>query len=79
MCMSLVLSSDSHFITCMCNVQVLFLKWVLTMFDLIDAKEQLRAIYGFIFSFVTDENLVFLLVIFILSDFLRIYTKAMYS
>lgn len=74
--MSLVLSSDSHLITCMCNFQVLFLKWVLTMFDLIDAKEQLRAIYGFIFSFVNDENLVFLLMIFILSDF---YKKAMYS
>lgn len=28
------------------------------MFDLVDAKDQLRAIYGFIFSFVTDENLV---------------------
>uniref|UniRef100_A0A674NUR3 Centromere protein I n=2 Tax=Takifugu rubripes TaxID=31033 RepID=A0A674NUR3_TAKRU len=39
------------------STQVLFLKWVLTMFDLIDGKEQLRAIYGFIFSFITDENL----------------------
>lgn len=29
------------------------------MFDMIDAKDQLRAIYGFIFSFITDENLVF--------------------
>lgn len=25
---------------------------------MIDGKDQLRAIYGFIFSFVTDENLV---------------------
>lgn len=75
--MSLVLSSDSQLITCMCNFQVLFLKWVLTMFDLIDAKEQLRAIYGFIFSFVNDENLVFVLMIFILlSDFPLIYIKA---
>lgn len=50
------------------------------MFDLIDAKEQLRAIYGFIFSFVTDENLVFLLMIFILlSDFLLIYKNATHS
>ncbi|KAM3613106.1 uncharacterized protein V6R79_020444 [Siganus canaliculatus] len=39
------------------GTQVLFIKWVLTIFDMIDAKDQLRAIYGFIFSFVTDENL----------------------
>ncbi|XP_026214468.1 centromere protein I isoform X1 [Anabas testudineus] len=39
------------------STQVLFIKWVLTIFDMIDAKDQLRAIYGFIFSFVTDENL----------------------
>uniref|UniRef100_A0A8B9J694 Centromere protein I n=1 Tax=Astyanax mexicanus TaxID=7994 RepID=A0A8B9J694_ASTMX len=40
------------------NSQVLFLRWVLTVFDLIDFKDHLRAIYGFIFSFVTEENLV---------------------
>ncbi|XP_076595249.1 centromere protein I isoform X2 [Chaetodon auriga] len=39
------------------STQVLFIKWVLTIFDMIDAKDQLRAIYGFIFSFVMDENL----------------------
>lgn len=39
------------------STQVLFVKWVLTMFDMIEAKDQLRAIYGFIFNFVTDENL----------------------
>ncbi|KAK2904326.1 centromere protein I isoform X2 [Channa argus] len=39
------------------STQVLFIKWVLTIFDMIDAKDQLRAIYGFIFSFVTDENM----------------------
>ncbi|XP_017263682.1 centromere protein I isoform X2 [Kryptolebias marmoratus] len=39
------------------STQVLFIKWVLTVFDMIDAKDQLRAIYGFIFSFVTEENL----------------------
>ncbi|XP_011478241.1 centromere protein I [Oryzias latipes] len=39
------------------STQVLFIKWVLTVFDLIDAKDQLRAIYGFIFSFITEENL----------------------
>ncbi|XP_047440314.1 centromere protein I isoform X2 [Mugil cephalus] len=39
------------------TTQVLFIKWVLTVFDMVDAKDQLRAIYGFIFSFVTEENL----------------------
>ncbi|XP_035619450.1 centromere protein I isoform X3 [Oncorhynchus keta] len=39
------------------STQVLFLRWVLTVFDLIDSKDHLRAIYGFIFSFVTEENL----------------------
>uniref|UniRef100_A0A3P8S9K4 Centromere protein I n=1 Tax=Amphiprion percula TaxID=161767 RepID=A0A3P8S9K4_AMPPE len=48
------------------STQVLFIKWVLTVFDMIDAKDQLRAIYGFIFSYVTEENLVYVLVIFVL-------------
>lgn len=39
------------------STQVLFIKWVLTMFDMIDAKNQLLSIYGFIFNFVMDENL----------------------
>ncbi|KAJ8397992.1 hypothetical protein AAFF_G00433390 [Aldrovandia affinis] len=39
------------------KTQVLFIRWVLTIFDLIDSKDQLRAIYGFIFSFVTEESL----------------------
>ncbi|XP_073343202.1 centromere protein I [Pagrus major] len=39
------------------STQVLFIKWVLTMFDMIDGKDQLRAVYGFIFSYVTEENL----------------------
>lgn len=39
------------------STQVLLLKWVLTVFDMIDSKDNLRAIYGFIFSFVADENL----------------------
>lgn len=69
-----VRSSQSHLITCTCSFQVLFLKWVLTMFDMIDAKDQLRAIYGFIFSFVTNENLVFLLMTTVLfSDFYCCY------
>uniref|UniRef100_A0A8C7DGL7 Centromere protein I n=1 Tax=Oncorhynchus kisutch TaxID=8019 RepID=A0A8C7DGL7_ONCKI len=39
------------------STQVLFLRWVLTVFDMIDSKDHIRAIYGFIFSFVTEENL----------------------
>ncbi|KAG7266514.1 hypothetical protein CRUP_036530, partial [Coryphaenoides rupestris] len=39
------------------STQVLFVKWVLTVFDMIDAKDNLRAIYGFVFSFVTEEDL----------------------
>ncbi|XP_029964435.1 centromere protein I isoform X1 [Salarias fasciatus] len=39
------------------GTRVLFLKWFLTMFDMIDGKDQLRAIYGFIFSFIMDENM----------------------
>ncbi|XP_041931054.1 centromere protein I [Alosa sapidissima] len=39
------------------SMQILFLRWVLTMFDMIDCKDNLRAIYGFIFSFVIDESL----------------------
>ncbi|XP_056625712.1 centromere protein I [Triplophysa dalaica] len=39
------------------NAQVFFVRWVLTVFDLIDCKDHLRSIYGFIFSFVTEENL----------------------
>ncbi|CAB1325350.1 unnamed protein product [Coregonus sp. 'balchen'] len=39
------------------STQVIFLRWVLTVFDMIDSKDNLRAIYGFIFNFVTEENL----------------------
>ncbi|KAG7465055.1 hypothetical protein MATL_G00172050 [Megalops atlanticus] len=39
------------------NAQTMFIRWVLTVFDLIDSKDHLRAIYGFIFSFVTEDNL----------------------
>uniref|UniRef100_A0A8C8CVX9 Centromere protein I n=1 Tax=Oncorhynchus tshawytscha TaxID=74940 RepID=A0A8C8CVX9_ONCTS len=39
------------------STQVLFLRWLLTVFDMIDSKDNLRAIYGFIFHFVTEENL----------------------
>ncbi|TNN72720.1 Centromere protein I [Liparis tanakae] len=39
------------------STRILFIKWVLTVFDMIDAKDQLRAVYGFIFSYVTEENM----------------------
>ncbi|RMB98318.1 hypothetical protein DUI87_25223 [Hirundo rustica rustica] len=41
---------------CSGNVQLLFLKWLITVFDLIDQKEQLNALYGFFFSFLQDEK-----------------------
>uniref|UniRef100_A0A667ZMW5 Centromere protein I n=1 Tax=Myripristis murdjan TaxID=586833 RepID=A0A667ZMW5_9TELE len=53
------------------STQVLFIKWVLTMFDMIDAKDQLHSIYGFLFSFVTEENLV--CVVMILLHCLRLF------
>ncbi|XP_053846038.1 centromere protein I [Vidua macroura] len=42
---------------CSGNVQLLFLKWLITVFDFIDHKEQLHALYGFFFSFLQDEKL----------------------
>ncbi|KAM9377268.1 centromere protein I [Pholidichthys leucotaenia] len=39
------------------STQVLFIKWVLTVFDMINEKDHLRAVYGFIFNFITDEDL----------------------
>ncbi|NXA24962.1 CENPI protein, partial [Ibidorhyncha struthersii] len=42
---------------CSGNVQLLFLRWLITMFDFIDHKEQLHALYGFFFSFLQDEKM----------------------
>ncbi|XP_035397803.1 centromere protein I isoform X2 [Cygnus atratus] len=42
---------------CTGNVQLLFLRWLITMFDFIDRKEQLHALYGFFFSFLHDDKL----------------------
>ncbi|XP_069469121.1 centromere protein I [Ambystoma mexicanum] len=39
------------------TTQVLFLRWLITVFDLIEAKEQLHALYGILFCFVQDEKL----------------------
>nr|XP_002187390.3 centromere protein I [Taeniopygia guttata]XP_041572180.1 centromere protein I [Taeniopygia guttata] len=42
---------------CSGNIKLLFLKWLITMFDYIDHKEQLHALYGIFFSFLQDERL----------------------
>ncbi|XP_016153800.1 PREDICTED: centromere protein I [Ficedula albicollis] len=42
---------------CSANIQLLFLKWLITMFDFIDHKEQLRALYGFFFFFLQDDKM----------------------
>ncbi|NXN56091.1 CENPI protein, partial [Rynchops niger] len=42
---------------CSDNIQLLFLRWLITMFDFIDHKEELHALYGFFFSFLQDEKM----------------------
>ncbi|KFV60320.1 Centromere protein I, partial [Tyto alba] len=42
---------------CSDNVQLLFLRWLIAVFDFIDHKEQLHALYGFFFSFLQDEKM----------------------
>ncbi|NXI35254.1 CENPI protein, partial [Galbula dea] len=42
---------------CSSNIQLLFLRWLITVFDFIDHKEKLHAMYGFFFSFLQDEKL----------------------
>ncbi|KAK4810028.1 hypothetical protein QYF61_005091 [Mycteria americana] len=42
---------------CSSNIQLLFLRWLITVFDFIDHKEQLHALYGFFFSFLQDEKM----------------------
>ncbi|KAH0631005.1 hypothetical protein JD844_004467 [Phrynosoma platyrhinos] len=43
---------------CSCNTQVTFLKWLITMFEFIDQKEKINALYGFFFNFLQDEKLL---------------------
>ncbi|XP_062998086.1 centromere protein I [Elgaria multicarinata webbii] len=43
---------------CSQNTQVIFLKWLITMFDFIDRKEKVNALYGFFFSFLQDDKLL---------------------
>ncbi|KFP84517.1 Centromere protein I, partial [Acanthisitta chloris] len=42
---------------CSDNVQLLFIKWLITVFDFIDCKEQLRALYGYFFSLLQDDRM----------------------
>ncbi|XP_009995375.1 PREDICTED: centromere protein I [Chaetura pelagica] len=42
---------------CSGNIQLLFVRWLITMFDFIDHKEQLHALYGFFFFFLQDEKM----------------------
>ncbi|NXG31908.1 CENPI protein, partial [Dromaius novaehollandiae] len=42
---------------CSGSIQLLFIRWLIAMFDFIDHKEQLHALYGFFFSFLQDEKM----------------------
>nr|XP_060612349.1 centromere protein I [Anolis sagrei ordinatus]XP_060612350.1 centromere protein I [Anolis sagrei ordinatus] len=50
-------------VSCLCagkcskTTQALFLKWLIAMFDFIDQKEKINALYGFFFNFLEDEKL----------------------
>ncbi|XP_067903600.1 centromere protein I isoform X1 [Heterodontus francisci] len=39
------------------NVQVLFIRWLLTVFDLLNSKKQLRSLYGIIFFYLQNDKL----------------------
>ncbi|XP_067852765.1 centromere protein I [Heptranchias perlo] len=39
------------------NVQVLFIRWLLTMFDLLNSKKQLHSLYGIIFFYLQNDKL----------------------
>ncbi|XP_078544533.1 centromere protein I [Lissotriton helveticus] len=56
---SAVVKAVSWFCTCKssASTQVLFLRWLITMFDLIQSKEQLHALYGMFFFFLQDDRL----------------------
>ncbi|XP_067404509.1 centromere protein I [Emydura macquarii macquarii] len=42
---------------CSGSTQLLFLRWLIAMFDFIDQKEKLHALYGFFFCSLQDEKL----------------------
>uniref|UniRef100_A0A7N4PH28 Centromere protein I n=2 Tax=Sarcophilus harrisii TaxID=9305 RepID=A0A7N4PH28_SARHA len=43
--------------SCSNNTKVVFIRWLIAMFDFIDHKEEMNALYGFIFSFLQDESM----------------------
>ncbi|KAJ6663323.1 hypothetical protein lerEdw1_010459 [Lerista edwardsae] len=43
---------------CSRSTQVLFLKWLIAMFDFVEQKDQINPLYGFFFNFVQDEKLL---------------------
>ncbi|XP_053230860.1 centromere protein I, partial [Podarcis raffonei] len=43
---------------CSNDIQVLVLKWLIVMFDFIDQKENINALYGFFFSFLRYDKLL---------------------
>nr|XP_028570779.1 centromere protein I isoform X1 [Podarcis muralis]XP_028570780.1 centromere protein I isoform X1 [Podarcis muralis] len=43
---------------CSSDIQVLVLKWLIVMFDFIDQKENINALYGFFFSFLRYDKLL---------------------
>ncbi|XP_071425272.1 centromere protein I [Pithys albifrons albifrons] len=42
---------------CSGNIKLIFLRWLITVFDLIDHKEQINALYGCFFSFLQDDKM----------------------
>nr|XP_008118420.1 PREDICTED: centromere protein I isoform X2 [Anolis carolinensis] len=42
---------------CSKNTQATFLKWMIAMFEFIDQKEKINALYGFFFNFLQDVKL----------------------
>ncbi|XP_041052187.1 centromere protein I [Carcharodon carcharias] len=60
---SVPVSAVTNAISWMCtrkptiNVQVLFIRWLLTVFDLLDSKKQLHSLYGIIFFYLQNDKL----------------------
>lgn len=42
---------------CSSNIQILFIRWLITVFDLIPCKDVLSSLYNFFFFFLQDEKL----------------------
>ncbi|XP_032994155.1 LOW QUALITY PROTEIN: centromere protein I, partial [Lacerta agilis] len=55
-----VISAVSWLCACKCSsdIQVLILKWLIVMYDFIDQKENINAVYGFFFNFLQYDKLL---------------------